>query len=273
VDLDDVPSDIAARKLVTMKPRSAQAWYWRRLTRQLRSVEKALLATCDHAWVAKLADLHFVNSAPASVLPNIPYSSVDAIDVESCPPPEKSRVVLIVGTMSWGPNEKAVDRFLAESWPAVREAEPDATFRIVGVGMSAAMRSRWGGQEGVVPVGFVDDLRSEYQRAAFAVCPLWEGGGSNIKVLEALRHGRTIVCTPCGARGYEGRLLDGESILVRDDMRAFADACIALLRAPSTAADLAHRGQRVVSSEFTYDVFRKRVHAAVHGVIEARNHT
>ncbi len=267
VDLDDVPSEIAARKLTSMKPVSAQAWYWRRAATQLRGVEGKMLAGCSHAWVAKEADLKFVTSVPASVVPNIPFTTSDTLAVESCPPAENSRVVLMVGTMGWNPNEKAADRFLTESWPLIREAEPEATFRIVGSGMSEAMRSRWGALEGVMPVGFVNDLHTEYLQAAFAVCPLWEGGGSSIKVLEALRYGRTIVCTPCGARGYEGKLLDGESILVRDDMQSLAEACIALLRDPDSAARMAVRGQRIVSEQYTYDVFRDRVHAAIRGVM------
>ncbi len=266
VDVDDFPSDVASRNLENVQVGSVRAWYWTRLLAGKRDVEHRLLASCRHAWVSKQSDLALAHGVSSSVLPNIPFAKAGEDDIEACAPAKDSRSILFVGTMGWGPNERAVDRFLAESWAVIREAEPEATFRIVGFGMSKVMRARWEAFAGVTPVGFAADLRTEYGMAAFTVCPVWEGGGSNIKVLESLRYGRTVVCTPCGARGFEHSLKDGSAILIRDDMRAFAEACIALLRDPTKATAMAEEGARVVAQQHSFAIFRHSVHAAVRTV-------
>lgn len=270
VDVDDLPSEMAAQKLASMETGSLRARYWQRLVNGLRRVETKLVANCHHVWVAKPVDLGLAGDVPSSVLPNIPFPQSLDEHWEPCSWEKDSRCILMVGTMAWQPNEKAVDRFLSESWEEIHRAEPSASFRIVGTGVTPAMRSRWDSYAGVETVGFARDLRVEYQRAAFAICPVWEGGGTNIKVLEALRFGRTVVCTVVGARGYERKLRNEEAILIREDMAQFTDACLRLLRDPKTARRLAEAGCKTVSNDFTYQAFRDSVHAALPPVSDGR---
>jgi len=263
VDVDDFPSEVVTRKVAEMQSAWMQRNYWARIQAGMRSVETELLASVRHAWVVKESDLDLCGDCSASVLPNIPFIQPNEKESASPAPALDSKVILIVGALSYTPNERAVDRFLGESWPIIRKADPDATFRIVGTGLTEEMRTRWLSVPGVELVGFVEDLREEYSRAAFAVCPLWEGGGSSIKVLEAFRYGRTVVCTPFGARGLEHVLLDGESLMVSQNMIGIAEACLELLQNPLRAASLAARGRDLVGKNFTYDAFRSRVHDVV----------
>jgi hypothetical protein len=167
-----------------------------------------------------------------SVVPNIPFALEGAPEFTTEPSQAASGRILFVGTLGWQPNELAVDGFLDNCWSDIKRAVPYAVLRVVGYGMSDAMRKRWGAVQGVEPVGFVDNIQDEYLAADFAICPIEEGGGSNIKVLEALKHRKTVVCTSWSARGYGESLVKEEVIVVAETPFAFSDACIQLLREP-----------------------------------------
>src|SRR5690606_21015222 len=122
-----------------------------------------------------------------------------------------SQVILTVSAMRFRVNEEAVDRFVQKIWPRIRAAAPQARFRIVGSQMTEAHRARWGAHAGVEVIGFVERLADAYGACALTVAPIFEGGGTKIKVLESLLYGRTCVVAPHAQRGYEHVLRHGES--------------------------------------------------------------
>jgi glycosyltransferase involved in cell wall biosynthesis len=200
-----------------------------------------------------------------SILPNVPFHQ------PALPPPEdpESRVLLVVGSWTHRVNVEGVDRFLAGAWPRIRERIPDVHLRLVGSGMSQELRSRWS-RTGVTPVGRIEDLSEEYARAALCLAPLYEGGGSKIKVLEALAHRRTCVVTGHALRGYSHLLKPGESVLVGDDDGSFAAACVAQLAQPAQRAAMAEQGHAIVRAHFSRTVFTLAVREAVDRVLSAR---
>ena len=111
---------------------------------------------------------------------------------------------------------------------------------------------RWGAVEGVEPVGPVDDIAAEYRRCAFAVAPVFDGGGTKIKVLEALAHGRACLTTPHASQGFADHLQNGESQLVAD-VGSFAEGAIALFADASLREALAQRGFDTVRGHYTFD--------------------
>ncbi len=270
VDVDDFPSEVVARKASQTFGKGMQSLYWRWLTLRARGMEARLLAGCRHVWVAKQSDLSLTAECEASVLPNIPYFSEDSERAGVTYPPKNQGQIVFVGTLGWKPNELAIDNFLDRCWGQIRTILPHAVLRIVGYGMSEAMRTRWEKFDGVEPVGFVDDVSVEYAAAELAICPIEEGGGSNIKVLEALQHERTVVCTEWGARGYERTLVDPGAILVADNMQSFAEACIQLLREPQRLTDMAALGKQIVDSQYSYAAFRASVHHAIRMTTESQ---
>jgi len=263
VDVDDLPSEVIRSSIAQMVLTRIRGAYWEWWLRSMERVERVYINRCAHAWVAKASDAALAGDCPNSVLENIPFTAKGAAMPAVCPPNAKSHVILMVGSLSYPPNEKAVDHFLANCWGPVRAACPDARFRIVGMGMTEIMRSRWSQVEGVEPIGFVEDLEEEYAGAAFAICPLEEGGGSCIKVSEALLHGRTLVCTPFGARGLDHVLSDREAYLIAEDSKAFASACVTLLENPPYRDELARAGAMRVRAHFSYDAFARVVMQAI----------
>jgi len=161
----------------------------------------------------------------------------------------------MVGSWTHRFNVNGIEWFLERVWPRILAKHADTRFRIVGSGMTAAMSRAWGVVKGVEPVGFVDNLAQVYRDCMFTVAPLFEGGGTKIKVLESLRYGRTTVVTSHAQRGYESTLRHDKALLVADDEQAMADACVALLQNPCRRQALADEGERVVSKRFGFERF------------------
>jgi polysaccharide biosynthesis protein PslH len=135
-------------------------------------------------------------------------------------------IVLFLGSMDWEANVDAVDYFCRDIWPAVKAAVPASRFRIVGRNPHPrVMRLACDSVEvtgGVASV--VDHLRS----AAVFVVPLRIGGGTRLKIFEAMAAGRAVVSTSVGAEGLDVR--DGHDIMLADEPSRFAELVIDLLR-------------------------------------------
>jgi polysaccharide biosynthesis protein PslH len=135
--------------------------------------------------------------------------------------------VLFFGAHWWAPNRDGLIRFLRESWPTVVAARPHARLRVVGPGRLDAVARACEGVPGVELVGLVDDLPAELRSARLAVVPVWVGGGTRIKVLEAMGAGRPVVGTAVAVERLGFR--DGQHGFVRDTPSGLADGCVALL--------------------------------------------
>jgi glycosyltransferase involved in cell wall biosynthesis len=119
---------------------------------------------------------------------------------------ESSRTVLFVGTHVHEPNRDGMNWFLDNCWAVLRERCPGAGLRIVGQGDWAALGAGRGHLSGVDYVGRVDDLAAEYAAARVCICPVREGGGSKIKLIEAAGFGRPIVSTSHALRGFDAEI-------------------------------------------------------------------
>jgi len=129
--------------------------------------------------------------------------------------------LLFVGTQSYEPNRQGLAWFVHEVMPLLRERVALAV-DVVGPGRRGAALP------GVNHLGRVEDLTPCYERAHAAVVPLLAGGGSRLKVLEALAHGVPLVSTSIGVEGFD--LADGEHALIADDPSGLAERLVDLDR-------------------------------------------
>jgi glycosyltransferase involved in cell wall biosynthesis len=148
----------------------------------------------------------------------------------------------------------------------VRAAVPDARLRIVGSGGWERFKPRLEQYPGVEVIGAVDDLASEYERARFSVIPVFEGAGTKIKVLESLRHGRTVAAHSHAIRGFD-ELTHMQSLLEGDSHEGIAQACIALFQDADLAHRLAANGARIVAQSYSFAEFARTVAADVDAVL------
>ena len=166
------------------------------------------------------------------------------------PAEERLGALLFVGSLEYWPNEDAVTWFVREILPRVRSRHPDVRFVMVGARPGEAVRALHNGTD-VVVAGSVPDLEPYYRRAALVVVPMRLGGGTRIKVLEALAYGKAVVATSVGAEGLS--LAPGEALEIADGPEAFADACVRLLGDAGARRRLAENGRERVLERYEWD--------------------
>ena len=167
--------------------------------------------------------------------------------------------LLFVGSMWYGPNRDGIEWFLASVWPQVQHALPRASLRIIGAA-PAHERARWSKLTGVSAPGFVDDLAQAYASVDAVIVPVWYGGGSNIKLLEALAHTKPCIASSFTHRAFDRHLHDNEHLLVANDADDFVKHCITALRNPNDLLPMAQRGAACVHDHFNAGIFAQRLH-------------
>jgi sugar transferase (PEP-CTERM/EpsH1 system associated) len=202
----------------------------------------AILTTSDVDRATLAPD---VGATPIRVVPN----GVDTTFFTPGPPGNGRPRLVFTGAIDYQPNTDAVLHFCAEIWPRVRRAAPEATLAIVGKDPPPAVLALAG--EGVTVTGTVPDVRPWMQSATAFVVPLRTGGGTRLKILEALASGRAVVSTSLGCEGLE--VTPGRDILVADEPAAFADAVLRCVGDPALRARLGAAGRALVEERYRWE--------------------
>ena len=159
--------------------------------------------------------------------------------------------IVFTGSMDWLPNDDAVRWFLAHIFPRIRERVPGTAFSIVGRNPSRPLVRYSRSQADVTITGSVPDVRPYMRAAKVYVVPIRIGGGTRLKIYEAMAMGLPVVSTTVGAEGLP--LKDNEGLIVRDDPDDFADAVVNLLGDTDLAESVGRTGARIVRERYSWD--------------------
>jgi glycosyltransferase involved in cell wall biosynthesis len=214
-------------------------------------LEDNLLRAFDTTLVCSAGDryqLHArVPSADVRVVPNcVPLRPVtgrrdskDSIDI------------LFVGSMNYPPNIDAVKWFCHDVWPTVRDnAVRKCRFFIVGYKPPEVIRSLFE-PDSVIVTGGVDSVDPYYAQSDVVVAPIRFGGGTRIKILEAMSMAKPVISTTIGAEGIETS--PGADIIIADTASDFADACLDLMGDSSMREDLGRAARTLVEAQYSED--------------------
>lgn len=157
--------------------------------------------------------------------------------------------MMFMGTLDYRPNVDAVQYLLDEILPAVRAIRPGATVTIVGQG-EPRMLQRFR-RPGVTVTGRVADVRPYLARAAVVVVPVRIGGGTRLKVVEALSMEKAVVSTTLGCEGLA--VTPGTHLLVGDGVESFAGAVAQVLADPDQARGLGSAGRALVLEHYSWE--------------------
>ena len=192
-----------------------------------------------------------------------------AVDVDYFHPNgevERPDRIVFIGSMDWLPNQDGVRYFVEEIFPLIRRSNPRATFQIVGRNPSPGVR-RLQQVDGVEVVGSVPDVRPYLGRAAVVVVPLLVGGGTRIKIFEAMAMGKAIVSTSLGAEGL--RVTPREHLLLADTPDDFSRCVLELLADGPARARIGGDARRLVERHYCADAVSRQFDGILHQVLES----
>ena len=215
---------------------------------KLRAEEQRAWQTVDACAVASPRDEDTIRrvfpSALTAVVPN-------AVDTEYFAPtddrPER-QTLLFFGTMGYHPNVDAMLSFLRDALPLVKRTHPGARLVIVGSSPPREIQ-QWAGPD-VIVAGAVDDVRPYLSRARVVIVPLRIGGGTRLKILEAMAMRKAVVSTSLGAEGLD--VTDGRELLIADGAHAFAASVAEVLDDDDLTDRLGSAARQLVETRYDW---------------------
>jgi len=234
---------------------------WRKMIRYERRVSKLFDKCLTVSEEDKNLLLSISPDADVSVIPN----GVDT-DFFGNPNPDEwePKTIFFVGS-DWPPNVDAMIFFYEDIFPLIKREVPDVKLYIIGgLGKNERIKSMEG--ENIIVTGYVDDVRPWMSRCGVSVVPMRLGGGTKVKILEALSMEKAIVSTSVGCEGIEVK--NNENILIADSPEDFAKAVVTLLRDDTLCRNLGRNGRKLVEEVYDWKVIGKQLEEAYYEVLE-----
>jgi polysaccharide biosynthesis protein PslH len=163
--------------------------------------------------------------------------------------------LVFVGQMSYHANADGVAWFVREAWPAIRGKFPDVRLSIVGSSPGPTVQAL-ANEVGVEVTGTVPDVRPFYSGAYAAVVPLLTGGGTRLKILEAMAAGTPVISTTLGAEGLP--VADRQEVLLADSSSSWLDA-LEYLGDRQRRSALVDRARRMAVAQFDWDAIGQQL--------------
>lgn len=216
--------------------------------KKMKGAEQRYLRLANQVLTVSEADRDafagIVDPAKVTVLPT-------GVDIEYFRPlarEEKPNSIVFTGSMDWLPNEDAIIYFLDEIFPSIREQCPDATLEVVGRKPSRKLLARAQKEKNVTLTGWVEDIRPHLAGGSVCIVPLRIGGGTRLKIFEAMAMTKPVVSTSIGAEGLP--VESGKNILLADTPQDFADRVVSLLRDSSERKRIGNAARALVQEKY-----------------------
>jgi glycosyltransferase involved in cell wall biosynthesis len=167
--------------------------------------------------------------------------------------------IVFCGSVDALQNVDAVVYFLLEVLPLIRKQIPGVTFTIAGRSPDARILKAAEGLDGICITGKVEDVRPYLWGSKISVVPIRIGGGTRMKIYESMAAGVPVVSTTVGAEGLQ--YIEGEDIVIADDPRDFAAACVRLLSDDAARRSIAHKALERAQSELSWEAVGREFEA------------
>lgn len=266
--LDDLPNKIPT--LLSLQ--NIDSVIWRRLAEYSKSrIQKKLyrqqartFSRYEKNMYPKFNTVACVSEIDADIVSQIcPQANIDivsnGVDIQLYEPKygqEKENILVFTGSMDWLPNEDAALYFNQKVFPLIKQNIKDAKFYIVGSNPTDNVLEL-GRKEDVIVTGEVEDIKPYIAQATVYVVPLRIGGGTRLKILEALAMGKAVVSTSVGAEGLN--LSDGKNIFKVDKTENFAEITTKLMKNQNLRKQIGMAGRKFVEEEYSWSKIGKKL--------------
>ena len=221
-------------------------WEWRKMEaaehRYLRLATRVLtVSETDRDAFATFLDM-----AKLTVIP----TGVDVDYFQPMPAEETANSLVFTGSMDWLPNEDAIFYFSDAILPVVKQQCPDISLNVVGRNPSRKLQALAERETSIRLTGWVNDIRPFVARGSVCIVPLRIGGGTRLKIFEAMAMGKAVVSTSVGAEGLAVR--SGENIILADSPKDFAQSIVSLLSDPKRRQQLGTAARALVQENYSW---------------------
>jgi sugar transferase (PEP-CTERM/EpsH1 system associated) len=199
--------------------------------------------------------LELVPAARADVIAN-------GVDVEYFNPGAEAVVpgnLLMASGMNWFPNRDAVLYMCNEIWPLLTAQMPELSWTVVGASPPQQVLELAANDKRVSVTGFVDDVRPYLSRAEIYLCPMRDGGGTRVKILDALAMGKAIVSTTMACEGID--VTPGKNVLFADSPREFVEQIQRLRNDATLRVNLGREARKFVVDHYSWPVIGQNLSA------------
>ncbi len=266
IDAHNVEYDNFRRMTKVKNPFKKLFYYleWYKFYRE----ETRVCSKQDALFVTSERDISIFNETVTEVPKYLIPNGVDMNYFQPKEVTQKPHSIVFVGMMKYVPNYDGINYFLDEIFPGILEQYPDCTFTIIGKNPPPSISRR--ANKNINVAGFVEDTRPYIDEASVYVVPLRMGGGTRLKIMEALSMKKPLVTTSIGCEGID--VEDRKTALVADDPQAFAEAVMELFENKELADRLTEQGYELVLNKYGWENIGKQMDTAYRELIGQKLH-
>ncbi len=224
-------------------------WYIGRQKKKVARFEREAFNFVDGATAVSRVEAEQIRRLNSGLEIEVVENGVDP-EYYDLPPGRENKNMVFVGSMNWRPNQDAINYFVHEIFPLIREKDKDITATFVGQNPPESIR-KLERLSGIKIADNVDDVRPYVQNCTISIVPLRIGGGSRLKILEAFAMRKAVVSTSIGAEGLD--VINEEHLLLADTPETFAGAVLRLMNDAELRARLGESGRKLAVEKYGWD--------------------
>jgi len=242
--------------------------YFLRESSKLRRYERGVCGKCAVNLVVSDLDESRLKESAGNVRIAVIPNGVDVEYFQTRQQIGRGREGLIfAGALDWYPNREAVRFFLKEIWPKLREEKPERPVTFVGRNPPRELLDASKNSSIHVP-GFVEDVRPYLDDAEIYICPIRDGGGTRLKILDALAMGKPLVATGMAVEGLD--LVEDVHYLKAETAAEFLSQINRLESDSDLCQTIATAGQRFVKEHYSWDLIGEKIAHAYQEVVRLK---
>ncbi|SYZ73062.1 putative Glycosyl transferase group 1 [Candidatus Zixiibacteriota bacterium] len=230
-------------------------WYIARQMGKVERFEKESFSAVDGATAVSEIEAEQIRGINPACIVAVVDNGVDP-EYYNLPDVPENKNLVFVGSMNWRPNQDAINYFVHDIFPLIREKDKKITVTFVGQDPPEVIR-KLGRLPGISVADNVTDVRPYVQNAAVSIVPLRIGGGSRLKILEAFAMRKAVVSTTVGAEGLE--VANEKHLLLADTAKSFAEAILRLMNDSELRRNLGESGRQLAVEKYSWDILAEKL--------------
>lgn len=256
IDHHNIESDMMLRRASNEKNVLLKSYYWQEGLR-LRKYEKKHCHLFDLNITCSALDSQRLLQADGNIcVKEIP----NGVDLRYFKPSNSVSVpntLVFVGSMNWYPNIEAMQFFLVHIWPLIKKRVPDCVMHIVGANPPDHIKKFSLNDKNIQVHGFVEDVRPFIERAAVYICPIRDGGGTKLKLLDAFAMKKAVVAHPVACEGINAQ--PDRDVLFAESPEDFVEKICMLFADSKLRQVLGENARRMVGADYSFEKIGKRL--------------